>query len=76
MELDPTVPAVMHWFYPNASKYLHSPLAHVIVSDGRNYVRLSDKHYNLITVDLPPPVWSAGAVVLMTRSSTRRRASG
>lgn len=67
VELDPTVPAVMHWFYPGANKILHSPLAHVIVSDGRNYVRLSDKHYNLITVDLPPPVRSAGAVVLMTQ---------
>jgi spermidine synthase len=67
VELDPTVPSVMHWFYPNANKYLHSPLAHVIVSDGRNYVRLSDKRYDLITVDMPPPVWSAGAVVLMTQ---------
>jgi spermidine synthase len=67
VELDPTVPAVMSWFYPDASKYLHSPLGHVIVSDGRNYVRLSDKRYDLITVDLPPPTWSAAAVVLLTR---------
>ena len=67
VELDPTVPAVMKWFYPDASKYLHSPRGGVIVSDGRNYVRLSDQHYNLITVDLPPPIWSAGAVVLLTR---------
>jgi spermidine synthase len=67
VELDPTVPAVMKWFYPDASKFLHSPLGHVIVSDGRNYVRLSEKRYDLITVDLPPPVWSAGAVVLLSR---------
>jgi spermidine synthase len=67
VELDPTVPKVMHWYYPDANKYLHSPLAHVIVSDGRNYVRLSNKRYDLITIDPPPPVWSAGAVVLMTQ---------
>jgi spermidine synthase len=67
VELDPTVPSVMPWFYPDASKYLHSPLGNIILSDGRNYVRLSDKHYNLITVDFPPPTWSAGAVVLLTR---------
>lgn len=66
VELDPTVPGVMKWFYPDASKYLHSALGHVIVSDGRNYVRLSDKRYDLITVDAPPPLWSAGAVVLLT----------
>jgi spermidine synthase len=67
VELDPTVPSVMSWFYPDASKYLHSPLGHIIISDGRNYVRLSDKRYDLITVDLPPPLWSAGAVVLLTQ---------
>jgi spermidine synthase len=67
VELDPTVPSVMSWFYPDASKYLHNPLGHIIVSDGRNYVRLSDKRYDLITVDLPPPIWSAGAVVLLTQ---------
>ncbi len=67
VELDPTVPTVMHWFYPDASTYLHSPLATVIITDGRNYVRLSSKRYNLITIDAPPPIWSAGAVVLMTR---------
>ena len=67
VELDPTVPSLMSWFYPDASQYLHSPLGHIIISDGRNYVRLSDTHYNLITVDFPPPIWSAGAVVLLTQ---------
>ena len=64
VDLDPTVPSVMPWFYSGASNYLHNPLSQVVISDGRNYVRLSDKRYDLITVDPPPPVWSAGAVVL------------
>jgi spermidine synthase len=67
VDLDPTVPTVMPWFYPDASRYLHSPLGTTVISDGRNYVRLSDKRYDLITIDSPPPVWSAGAVVLLTR---------
>jgi spermidine synthase len=67
VDLDPTVPSVMPWFYPDASRYLHSPLGNTVISDGRNYVRLSDKRYDLITIDSPPPVWSAGAVVLLTR---------
>jgi spermidine synthase len=66
VELDPTVPSVMSWFYPDAGRYLRNPLGHVIINDGRNYVRLTNKHYDLITIDAPPPVWSAGAVVLMT----------
>jgi spermidine synthase len=67
VELDPTVPSVMHWYFADASKYLHNPLGHIIISDGRNYVRLSDKRYDLITIDYPPPIWSAGAVVLLTQ---------
>jgi spermidine synthase len=67
VELDPTVPSVMSWFYPDARRYVHSPLGHIVISDGRNYVRLSDKRYDLITIDAPPPTWSAGAVVLMTQ---------
>jgi spermidine synthase len=67
VELDPTVPTLMSWFYPDANRYLHSPLGHIIINDGRNYVRLSNKRYELITIDAPPPIWSAGAVVLMTR---------
>ncbi|HUN31195.1 MAG TPA: fused MFS/spermidine synthase [Trebonia sp.] len=64
VDLDPTVPKVMPWFYSGASNYLHNPRSQVVINDGRNYVRLSDKRYDLITVDPPPPVWSAGAVVL------------
>lgn len=67
VDLDPTEPSVMSWFHPDASKYLHSPLGQVVISDGRNYVRLSDKRYDLIAIDAPPPIWTAGAVVLLTR---------
>jgi spermidine synthase len=67
VELDPTVPSVMSWFYPDAARYLHSPRGRLVISDGRNFVRLSDARYDLITVDLPPPIWSAGAAVLLAR---------
>jgi spermidine synthase len=67
VELDPTVPSLMSWFYPDASKYLHSRLGNIIISDGRNYARLSNRRYDLITVDLPPPVLSAGAAVLLSQ---------
>jgi spermidine synthase len=67
VDLDPTEPSVMSWFYPDASTYLHSPLGQVVINDGRNYVRLSDKKYDIIAIDSPPPIWSAGAVVLLTQ---------
>jgi spermidine synthase len=67
VELDPTIPSLMSWFYPDASTYLHSPLGHIIINDGRNYVRLTNNRYDIITIDSPPPLWSAGTVVLMTQ---------
>jgi spermidine synthase len=57
----------MSTFYPDANKYLVNQLGRVITADGRNYVRLTSRRYDIISVDPPPPLYSAGAVVLYTR---------
>jgi len=67
VDLSPSVPLQMPTFYADAASYLHSPLARVITADGRNYVRLSTRQYDLISVDPPPPIESAGTSVLYTR---------
>jgi len=67
VELSPTVPERMHVFHPDADRWLQHPDGRVIVSDGRNYVKLSEKQYDLIAVDPAPPIESAGSVVLYTR---------
>jgi spermidine synthase len=67
VELSPTVPSRMPVFFPDAERFLHHPDGRVIVSDGRNYVRLSRETYDLIAVDPAPPIESAGSVVLYTR---------
>jgi spermidine synthase len=67
VDLSPSVPSQMPTFYPDAESYLHSPLARIITADGRNYVRLTAAKYDLISVDPPPPIESAGTVVLYTR---------
>jgi len=67
VELSPTVPSRMPVYFPDAQRWLHNPNGHVIISDGRNYVRLARKHYDLIAADPPPPIESAGSVVLYTR---------
>lgn len=66
VELSPTVPSRMPVFFPDGERFLHHPNGHVITSDGRNYVRLSRKQYDLIAVDPAPPIESAGSVVLYT----------
>jgi spermidine synthase len=67
VELSPTVPSRMPVFFPDAGRFLDHPDGRVIVSDGRNYVRLSRERYDLIAVDPAPPIESAGSVVLYTR---------
>lgn len=67
VDLSPSVPQQMPVFYADAQQYLHSPLARVITTDGRNYVRLTSRRYDLITVDPPPPIQAAGAAVLYSQ---------
>jgi spermidine synthase len=67
VELSPTVPSRMEVFFPDADRFLNHPKGRVVVSDGRNYVRLSRETYDLIAVDPAPPIESAGSVVLYTR---------
>jgi spermidine synthase len=67
VELSPTVPSRMPVFFPDAGRFLDHPKGRVIVSDGRNYVRLSRETYDMVAVDPAPPIESAGSVVLYTR---------
>jgi spermidine synthase len=67
VDLSPSVPRMMPVFYDDAEQFLHNPLARVITADGRNYVRLTSRRYDLIAVDPPPPIQTAGAAVLYSR---------
>jgi spermidine synthase len=67
VDLSPSVPRMMPVFYDDAEQFLHNPLARVVTADGRNYVRLTSRKYDLISVDPPPPIQTAGAAVLYSR---------
>jgi spermidine synthase len=66
VELSPSVPAQMGAYFSDADRFLHEPQGRIIIADGRNYVRLSTNRYDVIVVDPPPPIESAGTVVLFT----------
>lgn len=67
VDLSPSVPNQMPTFYPDAQHYLHSPLGRIITADGRNYVRFTDRRYDIISVDPPPPVQSADGGILYSK---------
>ncbi|MBI4832117.1 MAG: fused MFS/spermidine synthase [Candidatus Lindowbacteria bacterium] len=53
-------------YFQSDPRMLKEPGVRKIIADGRNYLLLSDKSYDVITIDPPPPPWSAGAVNLYT----------
>ena len=64
VELVPSVPRLFGFFHKDASQVLNSPLSHVVVDDGRRYLERTDKQYDVITIDPPPPVEAAGSSLL------------
>ena len=71
VELVPSVPGMFHWFYEDADKVVADPLGRIIVSDGRNYVDLTDRRYDIVVVDPPPPSYSAGVSVISSEEFYR-----
>lgn len=65
VELCPYVVETFEYFQKDPSM-LNEPGVGRVVADGRNYLFLSDKVYDVITIDPPPPPWSAGTVNLCT----------
>lgn len=64
VELVPSVPEMFGHFYDDAAAVLANPQGHVIVTDGRNYMELTKKTYDIIVTDPPPPIESSGASVI------------
>lgn len=64
IELSPSVAEMFPLFYKDAAKIQSEGKGRIIVNDGRNYVNLTDKKYDLITLDPPPPFNTAGSTVL------------
>jgi spermidine synthase len=66
-ELVPSVPKMFPYFHPDAPQLLSSPRSKIVIDDGRRYLERSSAHYDVITVDPPPPVEAAGSSLLYTK---------
>ena len=64
VELVPSVPTMFGSFYADASAVMADPRGRVIIADGRNHVELTEATYDIIVVDPPPPIESAGVSVI------------
>jgi spermidine synthase len=64
VDLVPSVPKMFWYFHPDAPQLLSSPLAHVVIDDGRRYLERTSDQYDVINIDPPPPVAAAGSSLL------------
>lgn len=67
VELVPSVPGLVGYYHADGPQLLRSPLARVVIDDGRRYLEWAAEEYDVITVDPPPPVEAAGSSLLYSR---------
>ena len=67
VELVPSVPRLFWYFHSDGPELLRSPLAHVVIDDGRRYLERTSDQYDVITIDPPPPVAAAGSSLLYSK---------
>lgn len=67
VDLSPSVPALFSYFHPDAPAVVSSPLAHIVIDDGRAYLEKTQERFDVITIDPPPPIEAAGSSLLYSR---------
>lgn len=81
VELVPSVPSLFGYYHLDGPELLRSPLARIVIDDGRRFLERSRARYDVITVDPPPPVEAAGSSLLYSQefysiAKKRLRADG
>jgi len=67
VELVPSVPKLFSYYHADADEVRQSPLAHVVIDDGRRFLERMPAKYDAILVDPPPPVQTAGSSLLYSQ---------
>ena len=67
VELDGEAYKCFNYFHANGDQVLADPRVRHYVDDGRNFLLMSRRTYDVITMDPAPPLWSAGTVNLYTK---------
>ena len=65
-ELVPDAYKCIGYFHEDGPRIMKDPRIEPHVDDGRNFLLLSDKRYDVITIDPSPPICSSGTVNLYT----------
>jgi len=67
VELVPSVPKLFAYYHADGDQVVASPLAHIVIDDGRRFLERTPQQYDAIIIDPPPPVPAAGSSLLYSR---------
>lgn len=66
VELVPSVTESFAFYHPDAEKFINDTNGHIVIDDGRRYLRRCGERFDVIVVDPPPPVEAAGSSLLFS----------
>jgi spermidine synthase len=67
VELVPGVRDAFGFYFEDAAQVLKNPRGRIVIDDGRRYLARTPDSYDLIVVDPPPPVETAGSSLLYSK---------
>lgn len=67
VDLVPSVPAMFNYYHADAARLVSSPLARIVIDDGRRFLDGSNQTYDVILLDPPPPPQAPGSSMLYSR---------
>jgi spermidine synthase len=67
VELVPSVAEAFGFYHADAAHWVNDPKGHIVIDDGRRYLKRTAKKFDVIVVDPPPPVQAAGSSLLYSR---------
>jgi len=67
VELVPSVKSSMGYYFDDAEKIMNDPMGRIIIDDGRRFLKRTDRKFDVITVDPPPPIEAAGSSLLYSQ---------
>jgi len=67
VELVPSVTKTFGFYHADAARFINDPNGHVVVDDGRRFLKRTSRKYDIIVVDPPPPVEAAGSSLLYSK---------